>query len=110
MLIFYLICYLICICAKRVPKPAHPRPQPSEETQRKEVVEITPIEPPPTVNPKANPQPQPAYQVSDFRAVTMDQQIQARAEELAREIIKRGEFGHTGEGGLGDDGEEQRRG
>ena len=103
--------YKLTRSAKRVPKPAHPRPRPSEETQPKEVVEITPIEPPPPiVNLKADPKPQPAYQVPDFRAVTMDQQIQARAEELAREMIRRGEFDHIREGGLGVDGKDQRRG
>ena len=103
--------YKLTRSARRVPKPVHPRPQPSQETQPKEVVEITPIEPPPTVNPKDDPKPQPASQVPDFRAVTMDQQIQARAEELAREMIMRREFvGHIREEGLGDDGEEQRRG
>ena len=37
--------------AKRVPKPAHPRPQPSKETQPEEVIEITPVELPLTLNP-----------------------------------------------------------
>ena len=40
----------------------------------------------------------------------MDQQIQARAEEIAREMIRRGDFDHIREGGLGDDGEDPRRG
>ena len=39
----------------------------------------------------------------------MDQQIQARAEELAREMIRRGEFDHVKEG-LGEDAEHPRRG
>ena len=95
--------------AKRVPKPAHPRSQPSEETQPKEVVEITPVEPSPVINPKTNPNPQPAHPVPDLRAVTMDQQIQARAEELATDMIRRGEFSHIKEG-LGNDGDDPRRG
>ena len=97
--------------AKRVPKPAHPR-QPSEETQPKEVAEMTPVETPPSINPKANPNPQPVHPVPDFRAVTMDQQIQAGAKELARDMIRRGEFDHTRGGleGLGNDGDDPRRG
>ena len=58
--------------AKRVPKPAHPRPQPSKETQPEEVVEITPIEPPPVINPRTNPKPQPVHPVPDFIVVDMD--------------------------------------
>ena len=77
--------------------PAHRRPQPSEETQPKEVVERTPVEPLPLINRKTNPNPQPVHPVPDFRAVTMDQQIQARAEELARDIIRRGVFDHIRE-------------
>ena len=95
--------------AKRVPKPVHPRPQPSEETQPKEVVQITPVEPPPVINSKTNPKPQPVHPVPDFRAVNMDQQ---KAEELVRDMIRRGEFDHirVEMGGLGDDDDDQRRG
>ena len=77
---------------KRVPKPVHPRPQPSKKTQPEEVIEITLVEPPPVVNSKTNPKPQPVKPVPDFRAVTMDQQVQARAEELVRGMIRRGEI------------------
>ena len=100
--------YKLTRSAKRVPKPAHPRPQPSEETQPKEVVEVTPVQPPPVVNPKADTKPQPAYQVPDFRAVDMNQQI----EEVARDMIRRGEFDHLfhGGGNQGDDVEDLRRG
>ena len=62
--------------AKRVPKAAHPRPQPSKETQLEEVIEITPVEPLPVVNPKTNPKPQPVHPVPDFRVVDMDQQLE----------------------------------
>ena len=74
--------------AKRVPKPVHPRPQPSKKTQPEEVIEITPVEAPPVVNSKRNLKPQPVQPVPDFRAVTMDQQVQARAEELVRDMIR----------------------
>ena len=97
--------YNIRRSAKRFPKPAHPRPQPSKEMQSL-------VEPPPVIYPQANPDPQPIYPVPDFTAVTMDQQIQARAEELARDMIKRGDFQHLMQGMDGDDsdGEGQRRG
>ena len=96
---------------KRVPKPDHPRPQPSKETQPEEVVEIIPVEPPSVINPGTNPKPQPVHPVPDFRAVDMDQQIQARAEELAREMVRRGDIQHLmpGVDGLDDD-DDQRRG
>ena len=51
---------------KRVPKPVHPRPQPRKETQPKEVVEITLVEPPPVINPNTNPKPHQVYPVPDF--------------------------------------------
>ena len=64
------------------------------------------------INPKTSPNPQPVHLVPDFRTITMDQQIQARAEELARDMIRRGEFDHIREGlgGLGNDGDDPRRG
>ena len=42
----------------------------------------------------------------------MDQQIQARAEELAREMVRRGDFQHFMQGveGLDDDDDDQRGG
>ena len=92
---------------KIVPKPAHPRSQPHKETHPKEVIEITPVETPPVINPRTNPKPHP---VPDFRVVTMDQQIQARAEELAREMVRRGDFQHLMPevDGLDDDNDQRR--
>ena len=93
--------------AKRVPKPAYPRSQPSKETQPKEIVEITPVDPPTIVDPKTHP----AHPVPEFRTVTMDQQVNARSEGLAREMIRRGDFHHLIQRLEDDsDGEGQRRG
>ena len=82
------------------------------QTQPEEVVEITPVEPPPVINSKPDPKTHPAHPVPHFRAVTMDQQINARAEELARDVIRRGDFQHLMQGFDGDDsdGQGQRRG
>ena len=90
--------------AKRVPKPAHPRPQPSKETQPEEVVEITPVEPPPVVNPKTNPKPQQVQPVPDFRAVIMDQA------KLFRDMVRRGEIDQVrADMGIEDDDDDQRK-
>ena len=89
--------YLLTRSAKRIPHPNQPRPQldtgkgkPSMETQPKEVIEVTPINPPPPANPNPRVDPKgPNSPVLDYTAVVMDQQ---RIEEAAREMIRRGEF------------------
>ena len=84
--------YKLARSANIVPHPNQPRPQPdSEETQTKEAIEVTPINPPPAnPNPRVDPK-EPNSPVPDYRAVVMDQQ---RIEEAAREMIRRGEFNH----------------
>ena len=84
--------YKLTKSANRFPHPNQPRPQSdSEETQPKEVIEVTPINPPPAnPNPRADPK-EPNSLVPDYRAVDMDQQ---RIETAAWEMIRRGEFNH----------------
>ena len=84
--------YKLTRSANRVPHPNRPRPQSdSEETQPKEVIEVTPFNPPPAnPNPRVDPK-EPNSPVPDYRAVVMDQQ---RIEAADREMISKSEFNH----------------